>query len=108
MEIPDIMAEITKVLGGATAGIFGGMWAERKAAKSAAVQELQMLKAEYRDFAETMKTEVKEVRAELDKSRQAEEVCYQQHRQAMNRIDELDRCVRSMTEIPPKPKRNGN
>jgi hypothetical protein len=105
----DIGSEIMKVLGGGTAGVFGGMWAERRAAKSDAVQELQMLKTEYREFAATMKGEVKEVREELDKSRKAEEECHQQHREAMNRIDELDRCIRAVTKIPPKPRKpNGN
>jgi hypothetical protein len=103
--INDIGGEIMKVLGGGTAGVFGGMWAERRAAKSDAVQELQMLKAEYRDFASTMKGEVKEVREELEKSRKAEEECYQQHRQAMNRIDELDRGIRALMNMPPKPNR---
>lgn len=102
------MGEMAKVIGGGTAGVFGGMWAERRAAKSDAVQELQMLKTEYRDFAATMKTEVKEVREELDKSRTAEEECYKQHRQAMNRIDELDRGIRALMQMPPKPKRDGN
>ena len=107
----DIMGEVAKVVGGGTAGVFGGMWAERKAAKSAAIQELQMLKTEYREFATTMKVEVKEVREELDKSRKAEEECYQQHREAIMRIDELDRWIREVTKIPPKPKPrkpNGN
>lgn len=104
----DIMGEMAKIVGGGTAGVFGGMWAERRAAKSDAVQELQMLKTEYRDFAATMKTEVKEVRDELDKSRAAEEDCYKKHREAINRIDELDRCIRAVTNIPPKTKpRNG-
>jgi hypothetical protein len=102
----DIMGEMAKIVGGGTAGVFGGMWAERRAAKSDAVQELQMLKTEYRDFASTMKGEVKEVREELAVSRAAEEACHQQHREAMKRIDELDRCIRAVTNIPPKPKRN--
>lgn len=107
----DIMNEMAKVVGGGTAGVFGGMWAERRAAKSDAVQELQMLKTEYRDFAATMKGEVKEVREELDKSRTAEEECYKKHREAMVRIDELDACIRSLTTTTPKPKTrraNGN
>lgn len=104
----DLMGEAMKVIGGGTAGVFGGMWAERRAAKSDAVQELQMLKTEYRDFASTMKGEVKEVREELDKSRAAEEACHQQHREAMNRIDELDRGIRALMQMPPKPKRDGN
>jgi hypothetical protein len=61
----DILGEIAKVLGGGTAGVFGGMWAERKAAKSDAVKELQVLKGEYREFADTMKNEVKQLRVEL-------------------------------------------
>ena len=107
----EIIGEMAKVVGGGTAGVFGGMWAERRAAKSDAVQELQMLKTEYRDFAATMKTEVKEVRDELDKSRAAEEECYKKHREAMVRIDELDACIRSLTTTTakPKPRRaNGN
>jgi biopolymer transport protein ExbB/TolQ len=104
----DIMGEMAKIVGGGTAGVFGGMWAERRAAKSDAVQELQMLKTEYREFASTMKTEVKEVRAELDKSREAEAECHAKHREAMNRIDELDRGIRALMQMPEKPKRNGN
>lgn len=94
--INDFMAEAAKVLGGGTAGVFGGMWAERRAAKSDAVQELQMLKGEYREFAQTMKNEVEEVKIELEKSRQAEELCYQQHRESLRRIDELDACIRKI------------
>ena len=41
--INDIMSEVAKVIGGGTAGVFGGMWAERKAAKSDAVKELHVL-----------------------------------------------------------------
>lgn len=104
LEIQEIFTEATKVMAGAVTGLVGGMWAEKKAAKSAAIQELQMLKTEYREFATTMKGEVKDVREELDKSRAAEEECHQQHRLAMNRIDELDRCIREVTKIPPKPK----
>jgi hypothetical protein len=108
LNLNDLMGEAMKVIGGGTAGVFGGMWAERRAAKSDAVQELQMLKTEYRDFATTMKGEVKEVREELDKSRAAEEACHQQHREAMKRIDELDRGICALMQMPPKPNRNGN
>ena len=95
--INDFMAEAAKVLGGGTAGVFGGMWAERRAAKSDAVQELQMLKGEYKEFAASMKAEVAEVKSELERSRQAEEQCYQQHREALRRIDDLDRCVKKLS-----------
>jgi predicted nuclease with TOPRIM domain len=102
--IQDVMGEVAKVIGGGTAGVFGGMWAERKAAKSEAVKELQTLKGEYREFAETMKAEVKELRGELIQSRAAEKVCDDNFRDLRDKYDELDRYVRSVTNIPAKPK----
>lgn len=101
----DIMAEVAKVIGGGTAGVFGGMWAERKAAKSEAIKELQTLKGEYREFADTMKDEVKELRQELIASRAAEKVCDENFRDLRDKYDELDRYVRGVTGIPPKPKK---
>jgi hypothetical protein len=44
--LQDVLSEIAKVLGGGTAGVFGGMWAERKAAKSDAVKELQVVEVD--------------------------------------------------------------
>jgi predicted nuclease with TOPRIM domain len=98
----DILAEMAKVLGGGTAGVFGGMWAERKAAKSDAVKELQVLKGEYREFADTMKNEVKQLRVELADSRAAERLCDQNFRELRQKHDDLDAYVRRTTGIPKK------
>jgi predicted nuclease with TOPRIM domain len=96
----DILGEIAKFLGGGTFGVFGGMWAERKAAKSDAVKELQVLKGEYREFADTMKTEVKQLRVELADSRAAERLCDQNFRELRQKHDDLDAYVRRTTGIP--------
>jgi uncharacterized coiled-coil DUF342 family protein len=100
--INDIMSEVAKVIGGGTAGVFGGMWAERKAAKSDAVKELQVLKGEYREFADTMKNEVKQLRVELADSRAAERQCDQNFRELRQKHDDLDAYVRRTTGIPKK------
>jgi predicted nuclease with TOPRIM domain len=105
MEWNDIFGEMAKVIGGGTAGVFGGMWAERKAAKSDAVQELQTLKGEYKEFAQTMKVEVKELREELVTSRSMEKVCEDNYRELREKYEQLDRYVRSSNGIPEKPTR---
>jgi hypothetical protein len=48
---------------------------------------------------------LKDVQSQLEKSRDAEEQCYKQHREALARIEELDRGIRAITSIPPKTKR---
>jgi shikimate 5-dehydrogenase len=101
----DIAAEFLKVFGAGGVGSAVGYHARKQAAKTEMVQELDKLKAEYKEFAEYTKTELKDVQQQLEKTKTAEEECYQRHREALARIDELDRGIRALTNIPPKPHR---
>jgi hypothetical protein len=58
MDVSEVVTELAKVLGGGVGGTFVGFWAQKQAAKSEAVKELQMLKVEYKEFAEFTKAEL--------------------------------------------------
>ena len=100
-----IGTEMLKFIGAGGAGTAIGYRAQKSAAKSEMVTDLDKLKSEYRDFADYTKAELKDVQCQLEKSRESEETCYRQHREALVRIDELDRGMRAMMQMPPKPKR---
>jgi formiminotetrahydrofolate cyclodeaminase len=97
--------EFLKVIGAGGAGTVIGFQAQKSAAKTEMVQDLDKLKSEYRDFADYTKAELKDVQSQLEKSRDAEEQCYKQHREALARIEELDRGIRAITSIPSNPKK---
>jgi len=58
MDASEVLTELAKVLGGGVGGTFVGFWGQKQAAKSEAVKELQMLKVEYKEFAEFTKSEL--------------------------------------------------
>lgn len=62
---------VSALLGAAT-GLISGVMAEKKAAKSEAVQELQMLKTEYKEFADY-------TREELERSREDRKECLKEN-----------------------------
>jgi len=95
--------EILKIVGAGGAGSVIGYRAQKAAAKTEMVTDLDRLKSEYRDFADYTKVELKDVQEQLLASRQAEERCFQQHREALNRIDDLDRGIRALMGMPPMP-----
>ena len=94
---------MSALLGGA-GGLLGGVMAEKKAAQSQAVQELQMLKTEYKDFADY-------TREELDRSREDRKECLKENEamkheiHGMNtKINELSSAMHNIIGTP-KPKR---
>jgi formiminotetrahydrofolate cyclodeaminase len=100
-----IGTEMLKIIGAGGAGSVIGFRAQKSAAKTEMVTDLDKLKSEYRDFADYTKSELKDVQCQLEKSREAEETCYRQHREALMRIDELDRGIRALMKMPDKPNR---
>ena len=101
MEAEGIGAIITAI-GGLAGGVFGGI----RIGKNQQLEEVRMLLGEYQEAHKLTKEDLADIRAELERSKKAEEMCFQQHREAMHRIDELDRGIRSLTAIPPKPKKD--
>lgn len=68
MDWTSLLPEIAKILGGGVGGTAIGYYAQKNAAKSEAVKDLQLLKTEYKEFAEFTKRE-------LDQSRQERVDC---------------------------------
>jgi hypothetical protein len=97
MEAEGISAIVTAVVGLAS----GKWWG-----KSQQLEEVKGLINEYQAIHKINKEDLCEIRTELERSKEAEQKCFEQHREAMHRIDELDRGIRSLTGIPPK-KNNG-
>ena len=90
MDVSEVVTELAKVLGGGVGGTFVGFWAQKQAAKSEAVKELQMLKVEYKEFAEFTK-------AELLVSRQERLDCHNENSQLKNQVNELNSKVNELT-----------
>jgi hypothetical protein len=96
------IAGILAGISGLVTGGFGGI----KWVKSKQLEDVKGLLQNYRDAVELKQADIVDIRAQLDKSKAAEEKCFEQHRHAMHRIDELDRGIRAITNIPPKPNKN--
>jgi hypothetical protein len=101
MEAEGIGAILTAI-GGLAGGVFGGI----RLGKNQQLEEVKVLITEYQEAHKITKDDLVDIREQLDKSKAAEELCFQQHREAIRRIDELDRGIRSLTQIPPKPSKN--
>ena len=80
---------MSALLGGA-GGLLGGVAAERRAAKSEAVQELRMLKTEYKEFADY-------TREELDRSRDDRKDCMKENEAMKCEIDVLKVSVNQLS-----------
>lgn len=100
------MADLTTLFT-AIGTLAGGSLAGFRIGKSQQLDEVKGLLQDYRDINEVNKADLVDIRCQLEKSKEAEEKCFQQHRTAMARIDELDRGIRAITQIPPKPNRHG-
>jgi hypothetical protein len=96
------IAGILAGISGLVTGGFGGI----KWVKSRQLEEVKTLITEYQEIHKISKADIADIKSDLEKSKAAEELCFQQHRAAMSRIDELDRCIRSLTNLPPKPNKN--
>jgi hypothetical protein len=97
MEAEGIGAILTAI-GGLAGGVFGGI----RLGKNQQLEEVKGLITEYQEAHKITKEDLVDIREQLDKSKAAEELCFQQHREAIRRIDELDRGIRSFTGIPTK------
>lgn len=97
-DLTTLFAAISTLAGGAFGGIRFG--------KNQQLKEVKDLLQEYRETNELKQADLVYIRQELEKSKEAEQKCFDQHRTAMLRIDELDRGIRSLTNIPPKPNKN--
>lgn len=106
MELTNLFAEAVKILGGGTGGAVVGYWAQKQAAKSEAVKDLQLLKTEYKEFAEFTK-------GELEASRKDREDCQKENAEMRDLIDKLKIKVNDLTMAihnaieTPKDKRKG-
>ena len=90
MDVSEVVTELAKVLGGGVGGTFVGFWAQKQAAKSEAVKELQMLKVEYKEFAEFTK-------AELLISRQERSDCQKENAELKSEVNQLNLKVNDLT-----------
>jgi uncharacterized protein YlxW (UPF0749 family) len=90
MDVSDVMIELGKVLGGGVGGTFIGFWTQKQAAKSEAVKELQMLKVEYKEFAEFTKSE-------LLLSRQERVECQKENADLKGEVNQLNLKVNELT-----------
>ena len=90
MDVSEVVTELAKVLGGGVGGTFVGFWAQKQAAKSEAVKELQMLKVEYKEFAEFTK-------AELLVSRQERVDCQKENMELSKNVNDLNLKVNDLT-----------
>lgn len=101
-----IIEEIGKWVGGGLGGAIVGYQAQKKAAKSDAVVELQTLKNEYKEFAEFTKSE-------LALSRKDRDECQKDNAEMRDIIDNLKINVNDLTIAmhnaigTPKEKRKG-
>jgi hypothetical protein len=93
------LGAILTAIGGLAGGVFGGI----RLGKNQQLEEVKGLINEYQEIHRINKEDLADIRLELGHSKKAEELCFQQHREAMHRIDELDRYIRAITNIPPKP-----
>lgn len=82
----------------AIAGAIGGIWAEKKAKKSEAMQELVSIKEQYKELNDYTRTELSAIRAELHQSRLAEEDCHKKHGEALQLITKQERRIIELTE----------
>lgn len=90
MDASEVISEISKVLGGGIGGSLLGFYARKEAAKSEAVKELQLLKTEYKEFAEFTKKE-------LMVSRQERQDCHKENSDLKNEISALNLKVNDLT-----------
>jgi uncharacterized protein YlxW (UPF0749 family) len=90
MDVSEVVTELAKVLGGGVGGTFIGFWAQKQAAKSEAVKELQMLKVEYKEFAEFTK-------AELLGQQTREADCQKENAELKSEVNQLNLKVNDLT-----------
>lgn len=90
MDAYGIIEEVGKWIGGGLGGAIVGYQAQKRAAKSEAVAEVQLLKNEYKEFAEYTK-------GELEKSRKEREDCQVENKQLHAEISDLKIRVNELT-----------
>lgn len=90
MDIDGVFAEVGKWIGGGLGGAILGYQAQKRAEKSEAVAEVQLLKNEYKEFAEYTK-------GELEKSRKEREDCQSENKQLNAEIYDLKVRVNELT-----------
>jgi hypothetical protein len=90
IDVMDTISHGFSVLLGGAGGLLGGITAERRAAKSDAVQELQMLKTEYKEFA--VYTHV-----ELDRSREERKECLKENEAMKHEIHSMKLTVNELS-----------
>ena len=90
IDVMDTISHGVSALLGGAGGLLGGVAAERRAAKSEAVQELRMLKTEYKEFADY-------TREELDRSREDRKECLNENERMKGEIDGLKVSVNQLS-----------
>ena len=85
-----VLESLMKIIGGMGGGTVIGFFAQKQAAKSSAVKEMQLLKKEYKEFAEFTK-------CELQLSREDRANCQRENQELRDEIGGLKIHVNEMT-----------
>lgn len=98
-----IMPTVTAIMGGVA-----GFAAKFKAAKSEAVEAVEQVQASLQkhiEFTDKMLQNLRDANAECE---ERAKLLTAKVRGQDERIEELDRGIRALMQMPPKPKRDGN
>jgi hypothetical protein len=90
IDVMDTISHGFSALLGGAGGLLGGVAAERRVAKSEAVQELRMLKTEYKEFADY-------TREELDRSREDRKECLNENERMKGEIHSMKLTVNELS-----------
>jgi predicted phage-related endonuclease len=89
IEAMQVFEEVAKCIVGGLGGTAIGYHAQKKAAKSEAVTEMQLLKTEYKEFAEFTKTELLISRSDREKCQIENEILHSEIGSLKSHVNEL-------------------
>lgn len=106
MDLNEVMLQIGSYLGVGSVGTGVGYYAQKNAAKTEAVKELQLLKSEYKEFADYTKTELLESRKERESCHKLNECLKEEIEKMKQEMNDLTTAMHNVIQTP-KPKRKG-
>ena len=90
---------IITAIGGALAGAFSGVVAERKFKKSEAMTELLVVQKQYKELSEYTNIQFDRIKAQLDESRKSEEECQKRHKQTLDIVTKQEERLVFLSEV---------